>query len=192
MGKEDISFSAEKIGYVRGDTHAELTRQSEVLLKYINLDDIFSDLAYIHKNDWRYRNSIIDNISKGSTLFVDSIVHISNNLMELAELLNLLGQKDIRFVAINECIETATLYGRGMADILCGAIEILNIRREDKGVTLGVDTVGRIVKGAIQIEKKYPIKIEQKKINYYNQYNKVTGININEIRLGEAYHQLYL
>lgn len=185
MEKEDTSTHTGKFGYVRGDTHAELDRQTEVLIKYMNLDNVFSDLVRISKNDWGLRNSIINRISKGSTLFVESIIYISNSPLELVELLNILKAKGVKFVAINECIETATLYGRGMTDILCGAIEVVNTQRKAETGILDTNAVRKLIKGVRQIEKKYKVNLEQKRINYSNQYNKVTGINIEEIRLGE-------
>ena len=54
-----------------------------------------------------------------------SITYISKNINELFEFIDILDEKGIKFMALNEGIETVTAMGRGMIDLIRGASGII-------------------------------------------------------------------
>lgn len=141
------------IGYVRGYTQKEIISQSESLMLLNGIENIFSEI--IREDNWSYRNNRIKDIPKGYVLVVVSITYISKNINELFEFIDILDEKGIKFMALNEGIETVTAMGRGMIDLIRGASGIIYLLNK-KGITVPkTKALQQLKNGLEMIEKKY-------------------------------------
>lgn len=171
------------IGYVRGYTQKEINSQSENLMLLDGIENIFSEIIRDEDN-WTYRNNRLKDIPKGYVLVVVSITYISKNINELFEFIDILDEKGIKLMALNEGIETITAMGRGMIDLLRGASGIISLLNK-KGIAVPKTKALQQLKNGLEtIEKKY-MYAYKKRIQSKFSGAETLGISLGDFETGE-------
>lgn len=99
-------------GYARVSTDAQnLDRQLDALKKY-GADVIYNEKMTGTKKDRPELNKLIERITEGDTVVIESLSRLGRSTKDLIELTELLKDKGVRLVSLKESIDTETPTGK--------------------------------------------------------------------------------
>lgn len=99
-------------GYARVSTDAQnLDRQLDALKKY-GVDVIYNEKMTGTKKDRPELNKLIERITKGDTVVIESLSRLGRSTKDLIELTELFKGKGVRLVSLKESIDTESSTGK--------------------------------------------------------------------------------
>lgn len=99
-------------GYARVSTDAQnLDRQLDALKKY-GVDVIYNEKMTGTKKDRPELNKLIERITKGDTVVIESLSRLGRSTKDLIELTELFKSKGVRLVSLKEAIDTESSTGK--------------------------------------------------------------------------------
>jgi len=101
-----------KFGYARVSTEEQsLDRQTDMLTSY-GVDKIYSEKITGTKRDRPELQKMLDRISEGDTVVIESLSRLGRSTKNLIELMELFNEKGVNLVSLKECIDTTTPTGK--------------------------------------------------------------------------------
>lgn len=88
-----------RIGYIRVSTAEQNTIRQEVLMRELEVDELFIDRASGKNLDRTELKRMLDYVRKGDTVIVESISRFARNTRDLLELVERLTAKEVEFVS---------------------------------------------------------------------------------------------
>ena len=88
-----------KIGYIRVSTEEQNTARQEVLLRELDVDEVFIDKASGKNTDRTELKRMMEYVRKGDTVIVESISRFARNTRDLLDLVERLTAKEVEFVS---------------------------------------------------------------------------------------------
>lgn len=102
-----------RIGYARVSTEDQRLDMQTLALKKANCDKVFSDHGISGSTISRPGlDSALAALKKGDTLVVWRLDRLGRSLMNLVQMVDMLGKRGVDFVSLNELIDTSTSGGR--------------------------------------------------------------------------------
>lgn len=99
-------------GYARVSTDAQnLDRQLDALKKY-GIDVIYNEKMTGTKKDRPELNRLLERITKGDTVVIESLSRLGRSTKDLIELTELFKSKGVRLVSLKESIDTESSTGK--------------------------------------------------------------------------------
>ena len=99
-------------GYARVSTEAQnLDRQLDALRKY-GVDHIYNEKLTGTKRDRPELVKMLDRITEGDTVVVESLSRLGRSTKDLIELTELFASRGVNFVSLKEAIDTSTPTGK--------------------------------------------------------------------------------
>ena len=99
-------------GYARVSTEAQnLDRQLDALKKY-GVDVIYNEKMTGTKRDRPELTKLLDRISEGDTVVIESLSRLGRSTKDLIELTELFEKKGVHLVSLKESIDTSTSTGK--------------------------------------------------------------------------------
>lgn len=99
-------------GYARVSTEAQnLDRQLDALRKY-GVDVIYNEKMTGTKRDRPELTKLLDRISEGDTVVIESLSRLGRSTKDLIELTELFEKKGVHLVSLKESIDTSTITGK--------------------------------------------------------------------------------
>ena len=99
-------------GYARVSTEAQnLNRQLDALKKY-GVDVIYNEKMTGTKRDRPELTKLLDRISEGDTVVIESLSRLGRSTKDLIELTELFEKKGVHLVSLKESIDTSTSTGK--------------------------------------------------------------------------------
>ncbi len=99
-------------GYARVSTEAQnLDRQLDAL-KQFGVDTIYNEKMTGTKKDRPELSKLLERITKGDTVVIESLSRLGRSTRDLIELTDLFKSKDVRLVSLKESIDTETSTGK--------------------------------------------------------------------------------
>ena len=99
-------------GYARVSTEAQkLDRQLDALKKY-GVDVIYNEKMTGTKRDRPELTKLLDRISEGDTVVIESLSRLGRSTKDLIELTELFEKKGVHLVSLKEAIDTSTSTGK--------------------------------------------------------------------------------
>ena len=99
-------------GYARVSTEAQnLDRQIDALEKY-GVNQIYNEKMTGTKRDRPELNKMIDRMTAGDTVVIESLSRIGRSTKDLIELMELFQQKGVNLISLKENIDTTTSTGK--------------------------------------------------------------------------------
>lgn len=99
-------------GYARVSTDAQnLDRQLDAFKKY-GVDVIYNEKMTGTKKDRPELNKLIERITKGDTVVIESLSRLGRSTKDLIELTELFKSKGVRLVSLKEAIDTESSTGK--------------------------------------------------------------------------------
>lgn len=99
-------------GYARVSTDAQnLDRQLDVLKKY-GVDVIYNEKMTGTKKDRPELNKLIERMTEGDTVVIESLSRLGRSTKDLIELTELFKSKGVRLVSLKESIDTESSTGK--------------------------------------------------------------------------------
>lgn len=99
-------------GYARVSTEAQnLDRQLDALKKY-GVDVIYNEKMTGTKKDRPELSELLERITKGDTVIIESLSRLGRSTKDLIELTELFKSKGVRLVSLKESIDTETSTGK--------------------------------------------------------------------------------
>lgn len=99
-------------GYARVSTDAQnLDRQLDALKKY-GVDVIYNEKMTGTKKDRPELNKLIERVTKGDTVVIESLSRLGRSTKDLIELTELFKGKGVRLVSLKEAIDTESSTGK--------------------------------------------------------------------------------
>ena len=106
-----------KIGYIRVCTEEQNTARQEVLLRELDVDELFIDKASGKNADRPELTRMMNYVRRGDTVIVESISRFARNARDLIDLVERLTEKQVEFVSRKEAIDTTTPTGKFMLTV---------------------------------------------------------------------------
>ena len=128
-----------KIGYIRVSTEEQNTARQEVLLRELDVDELFLDKASGKNIDRPALKRMMNYVRKGDTVIVESISRFARNTKDLLELVEQLTAKGVEFVSKKEAIDTTTPTGKFMLTIFAAVAELEReylLQRQREGIAV--------------------------------------------------------
>lgn len=113
-----------KYGYVRVSTVEQNTARQEVLMQELGVDKVLIDKASGKDANRPQLNILMDFVTKGDTIVVESISRFARNTRDLLDLVERLKEKGVHFVSKKESIDTTTPTGKFMLTIFGAVAEL--------------------------------------------------------------------
>ena len=105
-------------GYARVSTAEQcLDRQIDALKNY-NVDKIFCEKISGTKKNRPELDRLLGEITSGDTIVIESLSRLGRSVKNLAELMELFNEKNIRLVSLKETIDTTSSTGRLLFTII--------------------------------------------------------------------------
>lgn len=127
------------IGYVRVSTAEQNTIRQEVLMKDLGVEEIYIDRASGKDTKRVELQKMLTYARKGDTVIVESISRFARNTRDLLELVEILNQRQVKFISKKESIDTSTPAGVFMLTVF-GAIAQLErayiLDRQREGIVI--------------------------------------------------------
>lgn len=127
------------VGYIRVSTAEQNTIRQEVLMKNLNVDEIFIDHASGKNAQRPELKRLMAYVRKGDTVVVESISRFARNTRDLLELVEQLTEKQVEFVSKKEAIDTTTPSGKFMLTIFGAVAELerdYTLQRQREGIDI--------------------------------------------------------
>lgn len=112
------------IGYVRISSKDQNTVRQDVLMKELNADKIFTDVASGRNGVRPGLTAMLSFVREGDTVVVESISRLARNTRDLLQIIDALSAKDVEFVSRKEAIDTATPTGKFMLTVFGAVAEL--------------------------------------------------------------------
>lgn len=128
-----------KIGYIRVSTAEQNTIRQEVLLKELEVDELFIDKASGKNTDRPELKRLIAYVRHGDTIIVESISRFARNTRDLLDLIEQLTAKNVEFISKKEAIDTTTPTGKFMLTIFGAVAELEReyiLQRQREGIDI--------------------------------------------------------
>lgn len=152
-----------KVGYIRVSSSEQNTIRQEILMKELEVEQIYIDKAS-GKNTKRVELSkMLDYVRSGDTVIVESISRFARNTKDLLELVEKLTSKGVEFISKKEAIDTTTPSGKFMLTIFGAVAELEReyiLQRQREGIEIA------------KLEGKY----KGRKPIIHPEFDKVVGI----------------
>lgn len=132
------AFSA-RIGYIRVSTEEQNTARQEVLLRELDVDEVFIDKASGKNTDRTELKRMMEYVRKGDTVIVESISRFARNTRDLLDLVERLAAKEVAFISKKEAIDTMTPTGKFMLTVFAAVAELEReyiLQRQREGITI--------------------------------------------------------
>jgi DNA invertase Pin-like site-specific DNA recombinase len=128
-----------KIGYIRVSTAEQNTIRQEVLMRDLDVDNIFIEKASGKNTDRPELKRMLTYVRQGDTVIVESISRFARNTRDLLDLIEQLSEKNVEFISKKESIDTTTPSGKFMLTIF-GAVSELEreyiLQRQQEGIAI--------------------------------------------------------
>ena len=128
-----------KIGYVRVSTQEQNTARQGVLMKSLNVDEVYIDRMSGKSKERPELKKMMQFVRKGDTVIVESISRFARNTKDLLELVEQLTEKHVEFVSRKEAIDTTTPSGKFMLTIFGAVAELERdyiLQRQREGIAI--------------------------------------------------------
>ena len=128
-----------KIGYIRVSTEEQNTARQEVLLRELDVDEIFIDKASGKNADRPELTRMMNYVRRGDTVIVESISRFARNTRDLLDLVERLTEKQVEFVSRKEAIDTTTPTGKFMLTVFAAVAELEReyiLQRQREGIAI--------------------------------------------------------
>ena len=128
-----------KIGYIRVSTEEQNTARQEVLLRELDVDELFIDKASGKNADRPELTRMMNYVRRGDTVIVESISRFARNTRDLLDLVERLTEKHVEFVSRKEAIDTTTPTGKFMLTVFAAVAELEReyiLQRQREGIAI--------------------------------------------------------
>lgn len=128
-----------KVAYIRVSTQEQNTIRQEVLMKDLDVDQIYIDKASGKHSNRPELNKMMDYVRQGDTVIVESISRFARNTRDLLDLVEKLTSKGVEFVSKKEAIDTTTPTGKFMLTIFGAVAELEReyiLQRQCEGIAI--------------------------------------------------------
>lgn len=128
-----------KIGYVRVSTEEQNTARQEIMLRELDVDELFVDRASGKNADRTELNRMMNFVRRGDTVIVESISRFARNTRDLLDLVERLTEKQVEFVSRKEAIDTTTPTGKFMLTVFAAVAELEReyiLQRQREGIAI--------------------------------------------------------
>ena len=128
-----------KIGYVRVSTVEQNTARQEVLMKELDVDEVYIDKISGKSTDRPELKKMMQFVRQGDTVIVESISRFARNTKDLLELVEQLTGKGVEFISKKEAIDTTTPSGKFMLTIFGAVAELEReyiLQRQREGIAI--------------------------------------------------------
>lgn len=128
-----------KIGYVRVSTEEQNTARQEIMLRELDVDELFVDRASGKNVDRPELNRMMNFVRRGDTVIVESISRFARNTRDLLDLVERLTEKQVEFVSRKEAIDTTTPTGKFMLTVFAAVAELEReyiLQRQREGIAI--------------------------------------------------------
>ena len=88
-----------KIGYIRVSTEEQNEARQEVLMKELNVDQVFIDKTSGKNTSRPQLQEMMSFVRKGDTVVVESISRFARNTKDLLSLVEQLSKKQVQFIS---------------------------------------------------------------------------------------------
>ncbi len=143
-----------KIGYIRISTAEQNTARQEVLMKDMEVDNVFIDRMSGKNTNRPELQRMLSFVRKGDTVIVESISRFARNTKDLLDLVEKLTEKNVEFVSKKEAIDTTTPSGKFMLTIFGAVAELEReyiLQRQKEGIAVAKQN--GVYKGRKPIER---------------------------------------
>lgn len=113
-----------KIGYIRISTTDQNTARQEVLMKELNVEQVFIDRMSGKNTDRPELKKMMSFVREGDTVIVESISRFARNTKDLLDLVEQLTVKRVEFISKKEAIDTTTPTGKFMLTVFGAVAEL--------------------------------------------------------------------
>ena len=123
-----------KIGYIRVSTEEQNTARQEVLLRELDVDELFIDKASGKNADRPELTRMMNYVRRGDTVIVESISRFAR-----LDLVERLTEKQVEFVSRKEAIDTTTPTGKFMLTVFAAVAELEReyiLQRQREGIAI--------------------------------------------------------
>lgn len=124
-------------GYARVSTdHQCLDRQIDALNKY-GVDKIYTEKMTGTKKERPALNEMIDRLSSGDTIVIESLSRLGRSTKDLLELVEMFGEMGVNFISLKEQIDTTTPTGKFFFTIISAMAQFerdLIVSRTNEGL----------------------------------------------------------
>lgn len=128
-----------KIGYIRVSTQEQNIARQEVLMKSLEVDEVYIDRISGKNADRPELKRMMDYVRRGDTVVVESISRFARNTRDLLDLIEQLEKKEVTFLSQKEAIDTSTPTGKFMLTVF-GAMAQLEreyiLQRQREGIEI--------------------------------------------------------
>ena len=128
-----------KIGYVRVSTEEQNTARQEIMLRELDVDELFIDKASGKNADRPELRRMMEYVRRGDTVIVESISRFARNTRDLLDLVEHLTEKQVEFVSRKEAIDTTTPTGKFMLTVFAAVAELEReyiLQRQREGIAI--------------------------------------------------------
>lgn len=128
-----------KIGYIRISTAEQNTARQEVLMRELEVDNVFIDRMSGKNIDRPELKRMMNFVREGDTVIVESISRFARNTKDLLDLVEKLTEKNVEFVSKKESIDTTTPTGKFMLTIFGAVAELEReyiLQRQREGIAI--------------------------------------------------------
>ncbi len=125
------------IGYIRVSTQEQNTIRQEVLMKELNVDEVFIDKVSGKSTDRPELKRMLEFVRKGDRVICESISRFARNTKDLLELIDMLNSKGVIFISKKEAIDTNTPTGKFMLTVFGAVAELEReyiLQRQKEGI----------------------------------------------------------
>ena len=128
-----------KIGYIRISTTDQNTARQEVLMKELNVEQVFIDRMSGKNTDRPELKKMMGFVREGDTVIVESISRFARNTKDLLDLVEQLTTKRVEFISKKEAIDTTTPTGKFMLTVFGAVAELEReyiLQRQREGIAI--------------------------------------------------------
>ena len=143
-----------KIGYIRVSTLEQNTMRQEVLMRELDVEQIYIDKSSGKNMDRPELRKMLTYVRQGDTVIVESIRRFARNTRDPLELVERLTEKGVEFVSKKEAIDTTTPTGKFMLTIFAAVAELEReyiLQRQREGIAIAKEN--GVYKGRKPIER---------------------------------------
>ena len=126
-----------RIGYIRISCADQNTIRQEILMRQLNVDEIFIDRQSGRDTKRPELQRMLDFIRRGDTVIVESISRFARNTRDLLALIDQMEAKGVDFVSQKESIDTTTPTGKFMLTVFAAVAELERdyiLQRQREGI----------------------------------------------------------